>query len=137
MTNWLITQYPDRFAAAVAGASISNWLSDYGTADVAVTKETEFFGNPWTKESRERLLKQSPLIYAGNAKTPTLFVHGELDNRVPYEEGEQMYFALRRNGVPARMIKYADVYHGGWGHWNSVHRIIHELKWFNKYLKPN
>ncbi len=135
MTNWLITQYPDRLAAAVAGASISNWLSDYGTADVAVTKETEFFGNPWTKESRDRLLKQSPLIYAGNAKTPTLFVHGELDNRVPYEEGEQMYFALRRNGVPAKMIKYFEVYHGGWGHWNNVHRMIHELKWFNKYLK--
>jgi acetyl esterase/lipase len=136
MTNWLITQYPDRLAGAVAGASISNWLSDYGTADVAVTKETEFFGNPWTEESRNRLLKQSPLIYAGNVKTPTLFLHGELDNRVPYEEGEQMYFALKRNGVPAKMIKYADVYHGGWGHWNNVHRIIHELKWFNKYLKP-
>ncbi len=135
MTNWLITQYPDRLAAAVAGASISNWLSDYGTADVSVTKETEFFGNPWTKASRDRLLKQSPLTYAGNANTPTLFVHGELDNRVPYEEGEQMYFALRRNGIPAKMIKYADVYHGGWGHWNNVHRIIHELKWFNQYLK--
>lgn len=135
MTNWLITHYPDRLAAAVAGASISNWLSDYGTADVAVTKETEFFGDPWTKESRDRLLKQSPLIYAGNVKTPTLFVHGELDNRVPYEEGEQMYFALRRNGIPAKMIKYADVYHGGWGNWNNVHRIIHELKWFNQYLK--
>jgi dipeptidyl aminopeptidase/acylaminoacyl peptidase len=137
MTNWLITQYPERLAGAVAGASISNWLSDYGTADVAVTKETEFFGNPWTEESRNRLLKQSPLIYTGNVKTPTLFLHGELDNRVPYEEGEQMYFALRRNDVPAKMIKYADVYHGGWGHWNNVHRIIHELKWFNKYLKQD
>ena len=47
MTNWLITQYPDRFAAAVAGAGISNWISDYGTADIYRTKETEFFGTPW------------------------------------------------------------------------------------------
>jgi len=29
-------------------------------------------------------------------KTPTLFVHGETDQRVPYDEGEQMYFALKR-----------------------------------------
>jgi hypothetical protein len=45
-----------RLAAAVAGASMSNWLSDYGTADVAVTKETEFYSNPWTKEERDRLI---------------------------------------------------------------------------------
>ncbi|MBK8058788.1 MAG: alpha/beta fold hydrolase [Gemmatimonadetes bacterium] len=40
MTNWLITQYPDRFAAAIPGAGIVNWVSDYGTADIARTKET-------------------------------------------------------------------------------------------------
>ena len=39
MTNWLITQYPDRFAAAISGAGIVNWVSDYGTADTAVIKE--------------------------------------------------------------------------------------------------
>ena len=49
MTNWLITQYPDRFAAAVTGAGISNWISDYGTADIYRTKETEFFGTPWER----------------------------------------------------------------------------------------
>ena len=40
MTNWLITQYPDRFAAAIPGAGIVNWVSDYGNADIARTKET-------------------------------------------------------------------------------------------------
>lgn len=135
MTNWLITQYPDRFAAAVAGAGISNWISDYGTADIARTKETEFYGTPWQKESRDRMIKQSPLTYAGNVKTPTLFIHGERDQRVPYEEAEQMYFALKKNGVPAKMIQYAGQSHGISGHWNNVHRIINELKWWDKYLK--
>ena len=135
MTNWLITQYPDRFAAAVSGAGISNWISDYGTADIARTKETEFFGTPWQKESRDLMIKQSPLTYAGNVKTPTLFIHGERDQRVPYEEGEQMYFALKKNGVPSKMIQYAGQSHGISGHWNNVHRIINELKWWDKYLK--
>ena len=107
MTNWLITQYPDRFAAAISGAGISNWISDYGTADIYRTKETEFYGPPWDAAARERMIKQSPLTWAGNVKTPTLFVHGEQDQRVPYEEGEQMYFALKRRGVPAKMIQYA------------------------------
>lgn len=135
MTNWLITQYPDRFAAAVTGAGISNWVSDYGTADIARTKETEFYGTPWQKESRERLIKQSPLTYAGNVITPTLFVHGEVDHRVPFEEAEQFYTALKKNGVPAKVIRYAGKSHGGWGHWNNVHRIINELAWWEKYLK--
>ena len=136
MSNWLITQYPDRFRAAVVGAGISNWLSDYGTADVSVTKETEFFGTPWTEEGRTRLLRQSPLIYADQVQAATLFVHGEVDHRVPFEEGEQMYFALKKNGVPAKFILYADQPHGIGGHWNVVHRMINELDWWERYLRP-
>ena len=135
MTNWLITQYPDRFAAAITGAGITNWISDYGTADIYRTKETEFFGTPWDKEARDRMIKQSPLTYAGNVRTPTLFIHGEVDQRVPYEEGEQMYFALKRRGIPAKMIQYAGQPHGIGGHWNNVHRMITELRWWNQYLK--
>ena len=136
MTNWLITQYPDRFAAAITGAGISNWISDYGTADIYRTKETEFFGTPWDKEARDRMIRQSPLTYAGNVRTPTLFVHGEVDQRVPYEEAEQMYFALKRRGVPAKMIQYAGQPHGIAGHWNNVHRMLNELRWWETYLKP-
>ncbi len=136
MTNWLITQYPDRFAAAATGAGISNWVSDYGTADIARTKETEFFGYPWEDNARNIMIKQSPLTYAGRVRAPTLFVHGEVDQRVPYEEAEQMYTALKKNGVPARMIVYADMPHGIRGHWNNIHRMLNELAWWEQWLKP-
>jgi dipeptidyl aminopeptidase/acylaminoacyl peptidase len=135
MTNWLITQYPDRFAAAITGAGITNWISDYGTADIYRTKETEFFGTPWDAAARDRMIKQSPLTYAGNVKTPTLFIHGEVDQRVPYEEGEQMYFALKRRGIPAKMYQYAGQPHGISGHWNNIHRMLVELDWWNTYLR--
>jgi dipeptidyl aminopeptidase/acylaminoacyl peptidase len=134
--NWLITQYADRFAAAVVGAGISNWISDYGTADIYRTKETEFFGPPWDKAARDRMIAQSPITHAGRVKTPTLFIHGEVDHRVPFEEGEQMYFALRRRGIPAKMIQYEGQYHSISGHWNNVHRMINELRWFEQHLKP-
>jgi len=136
MTNWLITQYPDRLAAAISGAGISNWISDYGTADIARTKETEFFGYPWEDHAREIMIRQSPITFAGRVRTPTLFVHGEVDQRVPYEEAEQMYTALKKIGVPARMIRYADMPHGIRGHWNNVHRMINELGWWERWLKP-
>lgn len=135
MSNWLITQYPDRFAAACVGAGISNWISDYGLADIARTKETEFYGTPWDPKAREIMIRQSPLTYANRVKAATLFIHGEVDHRVPFEEGEQMYFALKKNGVPAKMIQYAGQPHGIAGHWNQVHRMLHERAWLDTYLK--
>ena len=46
-----------------------------------------------------------------------------------------MYFALKKNGVPAKFLLYNDQSHGIGGHWNVVHRMINELGWFNTYLK--
>jgi len=46
-----------------------------------------------------------------------------------------MYFAIRRQGVPAKMIQYAGQPHGISGHWNYVHRMLNELKWFDTHIK--
>jgi dipeptidyl aminopeptidase/acylaminoacyl peptidase len=135
MSNWLITQYPDRFAAACVGAGIVNWVSDYGTADIARTKETEFFGTPWETRGREIMIRQSPLTYAHRVKAATLFIHGEVDQRVPYTEAEQMFVALKKIGVPAKIIQYAGMPHGISGSYNVVHRMLNERKWMDLYLK--
>jgi dipeptidyl aminopeptidase/acylaminoacyl peptidase len=134
MTNWTITQ-TTRFAAAMTGAGISNWLSDYGTADIPRTKESEFFGSPWQSESNALMRSLSPITFAANAKTPTLFVHGEADLRVPIEEDEQMYTALRKQHVPAKFIRYPGNYHGGWPVWDMVHRYYQEVQWFKEFLR--
>ena len=133
MTNWIITQ-TDRFSAAVAGAGISNWMSDYGTADSPRTKESEFYGTPWEEEGLKNLLASSPIVYAKGVSTPTLFVHGESDHRVPIEEAEQMYTALHKQGVPARMIRYPDSYHGGWTPWRLLHRYWSSMQWWDRWL---
>ncbi|HTX33994.1 MAG TPA: S9 family peptidase [Bryobacteraceae bacterium] len=134
MTNWVITQ-TTRFAAAMTGAGISNWLSDYGTSDIPRTKESEFFGSPWQSDSNQLMRSLSPITYAANVKTPTLFVHGEADMRVPIEEDEQMYTALQKRHVPAKFIRYPGNYHGGWPVWDMVHRYYQEVKWFGEFLQ--
>ena len=133
MTNVVITK-TDRFAAAIAGASISNWVSDYGVADIPRTKESEFFGPPWEERGLENLMRSSPIIYAKGVSTPTMFVHGESDHRVPIEEAEQMYVALRKQQVPARFVRYPDSYHGGWTPWRTVHRTWVQLEWWEEWL---
>ena len=121
-------------AVYVTGAGITNWISDYGTADIPRTKESEFTGPPWDPKAREILRRQSPIEYVANIKTPTMFLDGESDHRVPIAEAEQMYTALRKLRVPARMVRYPDSYYGGWSPWNMVHRYNEELKWWRRYL---
>ena len=133
LTNWVITQ-TDRFAAAIAGASISNWVSDYGVADIPRTKESEFYGPPWEERGLENLMRSSPIIHAKGVSTPTMFVHGESDHRVPVEEADQMYVALRKQQVPAKFVRYPESYHGGWTPWRTVHRTWIQLEWWDQWL---
>jgi dipeptidyl aminopeptidase/acylaminoacyl peptidase len=136
LTNWLITRYPDRFRAAVSGAGESNWTSNYALSDVARTKDTEFFGPPWDPRAREIMIAQSPYLNSAGVRAATLFVHGAVDYRVPLEGAIQLYTSLKRQGVPAKLIIYEDQAHGITGAWNNVHRMMHELRWWETYLKP-
>jgi dipeptidyl aminopeptidase/acylaminoacyl peptidase len=134
LTNWTISQ-STRFAAAVVGGGISNWISDYGAAMMARTKETEFFGPPWDPRAHALLASQSPIEYVAHVTTPTLFLHGESDMTNPIEEDEQMYTSLIKLRVPVRFVRYAGTSHGGWSPWNTVNRYYEELRWFRRFMK--
>ena len=134
LTNWTIG-HTDRFAAAVVGAGPSDWISNYGTGDIPRTKETEFLGHPWEAKAKAVMMRQSPITYATSIHTPTLFVHGEADDRVPISQAEEMYTTLRKQGVPAKFVRYPGEYHGGWSPWDTVHRYQQELLWWKQYLK--
>ena len=136
LTNWLITRYPDRFKAAIPGAGASNWTSNYALSDVARTKELEFLGPPWDPEAREVMIRQSAYLNSGGVQAATLFVHGEDDYRVPLEGAIQLYTSLKKQGVPTKLLIYEGMAHGIRGHWNSVHRMMNELRWWDTYLKP-
>ena len=105
MTNWMITQ-TTRFAAAMTGAGISNWLSDYGTSDIPRTKESEFFGSPWQSDSNALMRSLSPITYAANVKTPTLFVHGEADCGCPSKRTSRCTWRCSKRHVPAKFVRY-------------------------------
>jgi len=48
----------------------------------------------------------SPSSYVQNFKTPTLVVQGELDFRVPVEQGLGMVTALQRRGIESRLLYF-------------------------------
>jgi dipeptidyl aminopeptidase/acylaminoacyl peptidase len=134
LTNWIIG-HTTRFAAAVVGAGPSDWISNYGTGDIPRTKESEFFGSPWDAKANATMIKYSPITYATKIKTPTLFVHGEADERVPIAQGEEMYTTLKKQKVPAKFVRYPGEFHGGWSPWDTVHRYQQEMLWWKQYLR--
>lgn len=108
MVNWLIT-HTDRFFAAVSEGCISNWISMYGTSDIApYFVEQEFLG----KTDPETLWKFSPLAYADNVKTPLLLLHSESDLRCPIEQAEQFYSYIKRRGGEVEFVRFPHSSHG-------------------------
>ena len=132
MTNWIITQTP-RFRAAVASASVSNLISFYGTSLYQDLIHAEFGGFPW--DDYELLWRWSPLRYVKAVETPTLFIHGELDNDVHITQAEEMYMALRRRGVETLLVRYPREGHGFREPAQRLDALERTLAWFDRFLK--
>jgi dipeptidyl aminopeptidase/acylaminoacyl peptidase len=132
MTNWIITQ-TTRFRAAVASASVSNLVSFYATSLYQDLIHAEFGGFPW--DDYDLLWRWSPLRYVRAVETPTLFIHGELDNDVHITQAEEMYMALRRRGVETVLARYPREGHGFREPRHREDALERTLGWFDKYLK--
>ena len=82
---------------------ISNWFSFYGVSDIGVTfTPDQQLAGVWSDPAA--LWDRSPMKYADRVVTPTLFIHSFEDYRCPIDQGYQMYSALIRNGVEARLV---------------------------------
>ena len=138
MTNWIIG-HTDRFCCAASQRSISNWLSFWGTSDIG------FYFAPDQNAgdlylSPEKLWARSPLAYAKNVKTPTLFIHSDEDYRCPLEQGLQMLSSLMERGVETRMCLFHGENHELSRSGKPRHRLrrLQEITdWFEKYAKEN
>lgn len=133
MTNKIIT-VTDRFKAAAAGAGASNWVSMYAQSDVRTYRTPWFGGTPWQKDAPlAAYWDNSPLKDVWKVKTPTIFLVGQNDVRVPQPQSVEMYRALKSNGVPTHLYVAPREPHG----WAELRHVLFkmnvELDWFEKY----
>ncbi len=137
LTNLLITS-SDRFAAAVSGASEADYFACYGTDDLQQWWESEL-GLPYDPETRRRYREMSPIERVDRIETPTLFLTGELDWRVPAAQSEHFYTQLRRRalegGPPTRLILYPEQSHGDFPPSLSLDVLRRYGAWYDRYLK--
>jgi dipeptidyl aminopeptidase/acylaminoacyl peptidase len=99
----------DRFKAIISGAPVIDQFSEYGT-EGGSWYDRWYFGKPW--EHMDDAWKQSPLSGAAHAKTPFLLLQGEADTTDPLGQAQEMYRALRQEGVPVELVTYPRDNHG-------------------------
>jgi len=133
MTDKIITT-TTRFKAASAGAGAANWISMYAQSDVRTYRTPWFGGTPWQKDAPiAAYWDNSPLKDVWKVTTPTIFLVGEKDVRVPSPQSVEMYRALKSNNVPTHLYIAPREPHG----WAELRHVLFkmnvELDWFEKY----
>jgi dipeptidyl aminopeptidase/acylaminoacyl peptidase len=134
MTNWIVG-HTDRFKAAVTLRSVSNFISDDGTRDGAYGHSPDFNGDIFQKF--DLYWDRSPLKYAQNVKTPTLILHSDNDFRVPIEQGEQWFRALKHFGVTTEIVFFPRENHNLTRTGEPKHLVESlnwQLYWFDRFL---
>jgi dipeptidyl aminopeptidase/acylaminoacyl peptidase len=76
-----------------------------------------------------------PFFHADRIKTPTLFMASEKDFNVPVAGAEQMYQALRSNGIETMLVIYPDQHHGVRVPSYLRDRMERRIGWYDKHLK--
>ena len=75
----------------------------------------------------------SPIRFVSSGAAPSLIVHGDADAVVPMVEGETMYGALTKAGVPASFIRIEGAGHGFEG--ADLERANAAMvRWFDRHL---
>jgi dipeptidyl aminopeptidase/acylaminoacyl peptidase len=124
MVNWILGR-TQRFKALVSHAGVYDLRSMFGETEELWFPLWEFHGTPW--DNPELYAQLSPSHYVKDFATPTLVINGELDFRVPYGQGLQLFTALQLQKVPSRLLVFPDE-----GHW--VLKPQNSVLWYNTFI---
>jgi dipeptidyl aminopeptidase/acylaminoacyl peptidase len=130
------------FAAAEAGAPVANMTSAYGgirweSGRVRQMQyevgQSRIGGTLWN--AQQRFIENSPLFFADKIETPLLMLHNDADGAVPWQEGIQLFTAMRRLGKPAWLVNYNGQGHGVSGEYRTKDWSIRMSQFFDHFLK--
>jgi len=131
MAAWVLG-HTDRFAAIINHAGVNNSYSQFAT-DVPHGFAKVMGGTPWSNV--EGMQRNNPMYFAKNFKTPTLITHGELDYRVPYGNGLELYGVLQAMNVPSRLVVFPNENHWVLSPQNSIYWYYEFQNWLARHLE--
>ncbi len=138
---FVVTQ-TDLFAATVAGAPVSNMTSAYSGIRLGTGLARQF----QYEQSQSRIggsldaalpryIENSPVFFARHVNTPLLIEFGDVDEAVPWQQGIELYLALRRLGKNCIFLQYRDEPHHLKKYPNKLDYSIKMKEYFDHYLK--
>ena len=107
------------FAAAEAGAPVSNMTSAYGGIrwQSGMSRmfqyertQSRIGGTLWG--ATNEYIHNSPVFFADKIHTPLLMLHNDEDGAVPWYQGIELFVGMRRLGKPVWMLNYNGQGHG-------------------------
>jgi hypothetical protein len=139
---FMVTRSRNLYRAAAAGAPVANMTSAYGGIrwETGLVRQFQYErtqsrlgGSLW--DVPLRYIENSPLFWVDKIETPLLIMHNDADGHVPWEQGIELFVALRRLGKPAWMVNYR-----GEPHWpttfpNRVDWNVRMKQFFDHFLK--
>lgn len=110
-TSFLLTK-SDVFSCAIVGSGVSNFTANYpvmrtnGISTMFKYEADQYRMGSSLYDNLDGYIKNSPIFSAKNITTPVLIFHNDNDRAVPYQEGQSLFFALRRLGKNALLVNY-------------------------------
>jgi len=128
-----ITNFPERFAAAVDIVGISDLYTFLkNTAPWRrIIREVEY---GYLDRDEETLKRVSPIHKVDIIITPLFIVQGDNDERVPLSESIQMYEKLCERNVKCEMLRFADEGHGVTKRKNQLVQFERIIRFLNEVL---
>jgi dipeptidyl aminopeptidase/acylaminoacyl peptidase len=134
LANWL-QGTTTRYRCLVSHAGLVNLEVQWGTSDIAWSREAAMGGPVWEQNAVWR--EQNPIRLAAKFRTPTLVTFGENDYRVPINNGLEYWTALQRMQVPSRLVVYPDENHWVLKGENSRHFYGEVHAWLARWLQSD
>jgi dienelactone hydrolase len=140
-TAFTITQ-SDVFAAAIAGAPLTNMISMYsviyknsGGTNGAIFESSQgrFTTGPWA--NWEAYTRNSPVAHAAKVKTPLVILHNDQDGAVDFTQGIEYFNTLRRLDKPVVLLEYPGENHGLARPANQQDYTVRMKEFFDHFLK--
>jgi dipeptidyl aminopeptidase/acylaminoacyl peptidase len=132
MINW-IAGHTDRFKTLVNhDGNLDEHMAYYDTDELWFPEWDH--GGP-AYENPDEYVKQSPLSFVQNWKTPMLVIHGGKDYRVVDSQGISSFNLLQRKGIPSRLLYFPDENHWVLKPSNSIQWHETVIAWLDRWLK--
>ena len=109
MVNWIAGNWNEPWKCLVNHDGVFDQrMMGYATEELWFT-EWEQGGTPYEKAANYE--KFNPVNHVANWKKPILIVHGQLDFRIPVEQGLAAFTAAQRQGIESKFLYFPDENH--------------------------